>query len=120
MTEVTAQSMKLKFPEFANQDDATIEFAIEEAARNVDDTWLAKDKNLAWMYMAAHYLSVAINNALVVNNKQVVSERIGEISVTYAQPQQSTLKDPTDLATTTYGMRYRELSKLNFPPIMVI
>lgn len=120
MSNPTAQSMKLKFPEFAEQDDASIEFALEEAARNVDDTWLAKDKNLAWMYMAAHYLSVAINNATVVNNKQVASESIGEISVTYAQPTQSVVKDPTDLSTTSYGMRYRELSKLNFPPIMVI
>lgn len=120
MTDITAANMKLKFPEFANQDDATIEFAIEEAARNVDDTWLAKDKVLAWMYMAAHYLSVSITNATVVNNKQVTSERIGEISISYAQPQASVLKDPTDLTTTAYGMRYRELSKLNFPPVMVI
>jgi hypothetical protein len=120
MTDITAASMKLKFPEFAEQDDASIEFAIEEAARNVDDTWLAKDKNLAWMYMAAHYLSVAINNNSDVNNQQVQSERIGEISVTYANAPQPTLKDSTDLASTTYGMRYRELSKLNFPPVMVI
>lgn len=117
---VTASAMKMKFPEFAGEDDARIEFAIEEAARNVDDTWRAKDKNLAWMYMTAHYLSVAINNATVVNNKQVVSERIGEISVTYAQGPAPSPKDPTDLSSTSYGQRYRELSKLNFPPIMVI
>ena len=120
MSEVTAQSIKLKFPEFADTDDASIEFAIEEASRNVDDTWLAKDKLLAQMYMAAHYLSVAINNATVVNNKQVQSERIGEISVTYATTPAPTPKDPTDLASTSYGQRYRELSRLNFPPIMVI
>lgn len=120
MTDVTAQTMKIKFPEFADEDDVRIEFAIEEAARNVDDTWLAKDKNLAWMYMAAHYLSVSINNATVVNNKQVASERIGEISVTYATTPAPSPKDPTDLSSTSYGQRYRELSKLNFPPIMVI
>lgn len=120
MTTVTATSMKLKFPEFAGQDDASIEFALEEASRNVDDTWLEKDRTLALMYMAAHYLSVAINNASVVNNQQVISERIGEISVTYAQTPAPSLKDSSNLQMSPYGMRYLELSKLNFPQVMVI
>lgn len=120
MTTPTALSMKLKFPEFADKSDAMIEFAIEEASRNVDDTWLEKDKNLAWMYMAAHYLFCAVRNGTMVDSKRVVSERIGEISVTYANIPEPSLSDPTDLSTSPYGLRYRELSLLNSFPILVI
>ena len=120
MSDITVQSFKFKFPEFASQDDASIEFAIEEASRNIDDTWLSKDKNLAWLYMAGHYLSIAIMRSTVVDNQRVQSERIGEISVTYASVPTPSLKDSSDLELSPYGMHYLELSKLNFPQVMVI
>lgn len=120
MTQLTAAVIKTKFPEFADQDDTFIEFSIEEAQRNVDDTWLAKDKMLALTYMACHYLAIAVNRANAVNTQMVQSESIGEISVTYAHVQEPTIKDPSDLTTTPYGVRYLELVKLNFPAVMVI
>ena len=120
MSTVTVTAIKLKFPEFADIDDAAIEFAIEEAASNVDDTWIARDKNLAWMYMAAHYLMVSISRAASGTGQQIQSERIGEISVTYAPTPQPTMASPSDLTTTPYGTRYLELANLNHPPVMVI
>lgn len=119
MVDVNANSMKMKFPEFEAQPNERIEFAIEEAGRNVDDTWLDADRNLAHMYLAAHYLSVSITRASTSAGQAVVSERIGEISVTYAQPQQAA-GDITDLSTTSYGARFLELARLNFPAIAVI
>lgn len=120
MTDITAATIKMKFPEFADQDDATIEFAIEEASRNVDDTWIAKDKPLAWMYMACHYLAIGVARANAVNTQLVQSESIGEISVTYATVQQPTITKHSDLTTTSYGTRYLELVTLNFPSVLVI
>jgi Protein of unknown function (DUF4054) len=120
MSTLTAANIKIKFPEFAGTDDAQIEFAIEEAARNVDDTWLEKDKMLGWMYMTAHYLMVSISRAASGTGQQIQSERIGEISVTYATSQQPTIASPSDLTTTPYGTRFLELANLNFPPVLVI
>ncbi len=115
-----AQNLKLKFPEFGALDDATVEFAIEEAARNVDDSWLANDATLALLYLAAHYLMVSQMRAVASTGQVVQSERMGEMSVTYAGFPQPTATDAMDLRTTLYGIRYLELAHINFPPIAVI
>ena len=118
MAELTAANIKLRFSEFENIDDAKIEFAIEEASRCIDDSWLAKDKNLAWAYLSAHYLMVSISRSVSGTGQKVISERIGEISVTYSDPPQQSSE--TDMTTTPYGVRYLELVGKNFPAIMVI
>lgn len=116
--DVNATSMKLKFPEFGALPDAQIEFAIEEAARGVDETWIEKDINLAQMYLAAHYLALAVARS-EPTGQQVVSEKIGEISVTYAQAQK-TPGDIGDYSSTVYGTRFSELMQLNFPAVAII
>jgi hypothetical protein len=75
---------------------------------------------LAWMYMTAHYLQVSITRAATTTGQQIQSERIGEISISYATPQQPNMASPSDLTTTPYGTRYLELANLNFPPVLVI
>jgi hypothetical protein len=115
-----AQNLKLKFPEFAQLDDATVEFAIEEASRNVDDSWLPKDATLGLLYLAAHYLMVGQQRAQSATGQVVQSEKMGEMSITYAQFPQINATDASDLKTTLYGVRFLELAHINFPPIAVI
>jgi len=115
---VTVVAMRGKFPEFSSVPDSTIEFALEEAARNVDDSWLAGDQALGLMYLAAHYIMVAVSRG--DSGQQVKSETIGRMSITYATPQQPTPAEESDLTTSPYGVRFLELTKLNFPPIMVV
>src|SRR5260370_21291759 len=100
---VNAVSMRLKFTEFNDPvgvPDAEIEFAIEEAGRYVDNTWLPKDKDLGQMYLAAHYLMVWISRQESASGQQVKSEVIGRMSITYATPVQATDLSIDDLTTT--------------------
>jgi hypothetical protein len=117
---VTSTAIKNKFHEFSDVPDTHIEFAIEEASRNVDDTWLEGDRILGVMYLAAHYLKVAISRSASDTGQQVQSERIGEISVTYHPIQQPTMASQSDLTTTPYGTRWLELAKFNHPAILVV
>lgn len=117
---VTATSIKLRFPEFAEEQDSFIEFAIEEANRLVDHTWDSTDQDLALSYLTAHYMMVSISRRESATGEIVQSERVGEISVTYATRQQPTLATYDDFSTTPYGSRYLELARLNFPPIAAV
>jgi hypothetical protein len=117
----TATNLKLKFPEFATLDDATVEFAIEEAALFVDDSWLVDTQTLGILYLAAHRLMISQMAAMSATGQIVQSERMGEMSVTYAQvPQASAAVDVSDFSITWYGRRYMELAHINNPPIAVI
>ena len=118
----TAVNLKMKFPEFAIVPDASAEFAIEEASRWVDDSWLPNDQTLAILYLAAHLLMVSIIRAQSATGQIITSERMGEISVTYLTssllPSQTHFS--SDLLTTLYGTRYLEMAHVNVPPIAII
>ncbi len=114
-----AQSMKLKFPEFRDQEDGTIEFAIEEALRSVDETWLEKDQPLAIMYLAAHYLEVTLSRA-EGGGQMVRSESFLDMSITYATPDPPSMKAFDDFTTTLYGTRYLDLARKNFPAVAIV
>lgn len=116
----TALSMKLKFPEFKDQDDMTIEFAIEEAQRSVDDTWLEKDQMLAIMYLAGHYLEITIARSETGGGQMIRSETIGRMSITYATPEQPNMKSFDDFTTTMYGTRFLDLARKNFPAVAIV
>ena len=113
-------NLKMKFPEFQDQDDATIEFAIEEAALSVDDTWLPSDQPVALMYLAAHYLMVSVQRQESAMGEVVSSERFGEMSITYKTPNQPMMASSEDFTTTSYGTRFMDLAKKNFPACLVI
>lgn len=117
---VTALAIKNKFHEFMDEPDTHIEFAIEEASLNVDDSWIESNRALAVMYLTAHYLKVAISRAASDTGQQIASERIGEISISYHPTQQPTIASQSDLTTTPYGTRWLELAKFNFPGVLVV
>ncbi len=58
--------------------------------------------------------------AQAANGQIVQSERMGEMSITYATYPQPLPTDAMDLRTTLYGLRYLELAHINFPAIAVI
>lgn len=117
----TATSMKLKFPEFQSQADATLEFAIEEATRMVDDTWLEKDQTLALMYYAAHVMEVTIARAESGAGGQLIkSETIGRMSISYGNASDQKTASFEDLTSTLYGTRFLDLLKLNHPAVAIV
>jgi hypothetical protein len=116
----TAVNLKMKFPEFANVDDASVEFAIEEAALFVDDNWLPDTQILGVLYLAAHYLQMTIMLAASATGQPITSERMGPMSITYASPVQITEATSSDWMLTMYGRRFREFCQINNPPIAII
>lgn len=112
ITVPSAFNMKMKFaPAFDDTDDATIEFAIEEASGQVGDAWI-KDQTLAIMYLAAELLSVQKTSA--ANDGQIVSsETFGRISVTY-KTSDTTLSSNAADYQTMYGKRFADLYRKNF------
>ncbi len=116
----TSTSMKLKFPEFQDVHDMTIEFAIEEALRNVDETWIEKDQTLAMMYYAAHLIVSGIARAESGTGQKIKSESIGRMSISYETLPTNKKDLSNDLSSTDYGIRYLDLAGKSFPSIMVV
>lgn len=119
----TATSMKLKFPEFADTNDVTLEFAIEEASMTVTDAWDVQG-SLALMYFAAHLVAAGKVAALALDGGSggaIASESIGRMSISY-KTSTSSNSDATadDMSTSTYGRRYIELRALNFGGPIII
>ena len=97
----SAINFKMRFPAFADASDAVIEFAIEEACRHVDDSWMSGDQVLGISYMAAHLIVMA-EQAADNDGRETISEHIGPLSETYA-----TGGVPKEvLEKTTYGQQF--------------
>ncbi len=114
----TASAIKLKFPEFAAIPDGTIEFAIEEAALGVDDTWLPSNGTLAMMYLAGHLLMVTISRAESGTGQMIKSESL--LGMTVAYDTDATKPDAGDYTTTPYGSRFLELLANNIPAVLLL
>jgi hypothetical protein len=116
----TATSLKLKFPEFNSVADGVVEFAIEEAQLEVDDSWIDDaHSSLGILYLAAHHLMVTLARGESGTGLLVKSESFAGMSVSYDTEQQSK-PDPGDYTSTPYGSRFLELVAKNQPPIMLI
>lgn len=115
---VDPTSIKLRFPEFAAETDASVAFAIEEATRGFNSDKWGTTMNLALSNLVAHFLSVAIERR-DGGGQVLASERIGEISMTY-QTVTKQSADPSDYSTTPYGSRYLNLAKMKFAGPRVI
>lgn len=116
----TATSMKLKFPEFIDVADMTIEFAIEEAAIGFTDDdsngWVSSG-SLALMYKSAHLIAcgqVALDTFSGGGGGEIASESIGRLSISYKNGSTNSSAVYDDFASSSYGRRYIELRDMNF------
>lgn len=117
----TSTSIKFKFSEFSNIDDASVELAIEEACVMCSGGDWIDDANqsLGIIYLTGHLLMVSLQRAQSASGQVVQSERVGELSVTYVTPPQPGATDTAiDYAMTPYGVRYLGLVRANFPAIL--
>lgn len=110
--------MRLKFPAFAAQSDAAIEFALEEARRQVDQTWTPGDQLRGIMWLAAHYLALAQMIAESGTGQMLQSESItGLGSQSYAT---IAPYDACNYYLSIYGRMYMDILKLNCGSPLVI
>jgi Protein of unknown function (DUF4054) len=104
----TAIDFKQRFPEFSDVADASVEFALEEAALFLG-TWSGTGRSLAWLYLAAHMVAVSRVTG-DTDGRDVISETIGRLSTTYrAAGAQFSFGD---LETTAYGKRYMQIRSI--------
>jgi hypothetical protein len=124
----TCTSMKLKFPEFANVEDATIEFAIEEASYSVGSNWTTGG-GIAVMYLAAHLVSagqaaIIAQQDIEEGNGSITKESIGRISIGYkvSDPSAAANTDATadDYESSSYGRRFIEMRDMRFGGPVVV
>lgn len=119
VTRPTVVSIKTRFPEFADVDDAVVEFAIEEAALEVGSNWTS-GYNIAIMYLTAHYIASAITASAASGTGaagDIASESIGRFSYSYAAVATASADDKS---SSSYGSRYLELRDRNFGGIVVV
>lgn len=121
---ISAESFKLRFPQFRHQPSSRIEFAIEEASLQMTDpaNWVdQKNYLVAFSYLAAHYLMVSIQREESGTDQVAASDRIGaDFSVSYVPAAEPSETDHSDFTTTHFGLRYMQLLRLNFPPVAVV
>ena len=125
----TAETFKIRFPEFGSVGDALIDLVIDEAVSVVGDTWLEKDRARAQMLLVAHNLSmegepqrsVSTLSGETPDNPQqgaISSIKVGDVAISYSnRPSQNnpgTGAIGNELLKTSYGARYLEILKLNF------
>lgn len=111
-TAPTAADLKARFPAFAAVDDAIITSALTDAARRVDETWTEGDFAMARMLLACH--SLAIDGFGASREIQTMGFRrikVGPLDLErFGSDQQAGA-----IGSTSYGQRFQDLARLNFP-----
>lgn len=116
---VSAVAVKMMFPTLSSTPDGAVEYAIREANRSVDGSWLPEDQNLAILYLSAHIITVNKLGDESGTDQRVSSETIGPISVRY-EGAADLPNDLGDLKATHYGRRYLLMLKRNKPAVLVV
>jgi len=120
---VTAASIKLRFPEFASEDDARITLFIGDAELILNPSAWGDKLDLGTAYLVAHYIALANKSSdsgsSTPNAGPVTGRAVDGASVSYAS---ATLNDQSEAyyMQTLYGQRYWNLLKtLGIPAFIV-
>lgn len=109
----TVQDVRSRFANLASTTkypDALIQSLIDEAARQVDTSWIEADFQTAVLYLVAHLASV--EKQYGSGGAELASESVGGIfSVSYRETK-------TELESTVYGKRFLALLKRNKPAFL--
>jgi hypothetical protein len=97
--------------EFSTVAQGTVEAAIADASRQVDQSWLVEDYAPAILLLAAHILITdgALTGGASNAHGPITSESRGDASYSYAQSS----TDSGWLASSPYGARFARLQRVN-------
>jgi hypothetical protein len=106
---ISAHTVKMRYPQFVSVPSTQIEFAIEEAALWVDDTWGIYEAR-GMMLLTAHFLTVELTRAASGTGQQIASESFpGVVAVTYTTAPQLSDDAVDDLSQTIFGIQFKAL-----------
>lgn len=103
---VDASFVKDIAPDLASEVDARVERFIELAALSVNRTTFGAKADLATAVYAAHLMTLSNRGGAAAG--PVVSERVGDVSRSYAAP---STKDDGALDSTNYGKWFKQIRR---------
>jgi len=114
----TVDDFRDRFPEFADGTEYTdeqIQFALDEAGRQVDETWTEGDYEAAILHLAAHTMLGGIVGVDAGADEGIKSLSIGPLSLAFEGR-----VSLTDYSTSSYGQVYSSLRRRNIIPVRVV
>lgn len=117
---ITTAEFKLRFPEFASEDDALIQIYIDDAVVILNEAYWGTRYDLGLYYYTAHTLRLRLNSTASsgATVAQVARKAVDGTSVAYNISPDA--PGGAWLNSTSYGQRYLELrSSLGVPAIVV-
>lgn len=120
-----AAALKARFPEFTAVSDTLIGLILAEAADQVGETWIERDRAPATLYLAAHMLAVEGEPARSkgatggATSGPVKRRKVGDVETEFAGMSGGTT-GATGYQSSAYGVRYLDLLRKNFPAVAVV
>jgi hypothetical protein len=125
-----------RYPEFAGVEDYRVDALLREAEAEVGPGWIESDRPLAMMAYVAHVLTTELASAAVSSlpsvgsetetTRPIVKHTVGPVSIQYEKSSTSssssggTVSAAADFESTAYGVRYLNLMRRSFPPVLVL
>lgn len=123
----TAETFKVRYPEFVGVSDALISLEINDAVMSVGETWLERDRAKAQMLLVAHTLTLAgepgrTNTGLSSAGTGAVKRfKVGDVETEFATPTAGAGQGSlSTYGLTAYGQQFAALLRLNFPSPWVV
>lgn len=114
-------SFKIRFPEFASEDDARIQMLIDDSVIVLNPVYWGIKYDMGLYYYTAHLLSDAKKTEAgsITSKGPIASRSVDGASVSYTN---ATPENQTDawLGSTAYGQRYLALRKTLGVPAFAI
>lgn len=123
----TATTFKARFPEFCDVSNGLIDLVLAEAIAQVGDTWLERDRARAQMLLAAHTLTLegepdrTTSGASSAGTGTLKRRKVGDVEVEFTGVGGGAgASGGSGFASTTYGVEYMRLMRVNFPAALAV
>jgi hypothetical protein len=104
----TPGELMKRFPEFETIEKPLLQAALDEASRSVDESWAELDYKPGIMYLAAHFLTLAIQQSV---GGRISAIGLGSISLQFDRGVRGTLDE--SISFSVYGDRFNQIRARN-------
>lgn len=116
-TVATAADLKVRYPDFADVEDATVTYWITDAQRFVTEAWMEVDYAPGMMALAAHNMARAGYGVAAETVSGIPAGvtrfKSGQFEANFSE-EQANARASGSYASTRYGLEYQQLLRRNF------
>lgn len=123
----TVSDFKTRFPQFAGVSDATVQSILDEVIPQVGETWLERDRTPGVLHLVAHLMASQGIGVIAPGGGSAVTgavkrRKVGDVEVEFAGVGGGAGGGyfVAGYNTTSYGIKYLEYLRKNFPAIAVV